>query len=160
MARARAKTKGRRQQGSFIALPHAILESVEYAALSAHAVKLLLDLFAQYRGDNNGDFSAAWKVMKSRGWTSKAMLYRALRELQNKGWIVTTRQGGKARLGANRICSLYAVTWKPIDPCDGKLDVAFTRVASSTWRRENQKATPPVDRIGLPVGPIKGGQCP
>lgn len=158
MARTRGKTKGRREQGSFVALPHAILESQEFASLSARAVKLLLNLFAQYRGDNNGDFSAAWTLMKSRGWTSKAMLYRALRELHDKGWIVTTRQGGKAQLGAHRVCSLYAVTWKPIDPCDGKLDVASSRVASSTWRRENQKATPPVDRIGLPIEPIEGNQ--
>lgn len=158
MARTRAKTTGRREQGSFIALPHAILESPEYASLSAHAVKLLLDLFSQYRGDNNGDFTAAWKLMKPRGWTSKAMLYRALRELQDKGWIVTTRQGGRAGLGASRVCSLFGVTWKPIDPCGGKLDIAATRVASSMWRHENQKATPPVDRIGPTAVPIEGGE--
>lgn len=150
MARTRLKVKGRRESGSFAAIPHAILDSPEYAGLSAHAVKALLDLFAQYRGENNGDLTAAWSLMQIRGWTSKALLYRALRELLDKGWIVKTRQGGRHQ------ASLYGVTWKPINPCGGKLDVSPTHVAPGTWKhqRGNQNSGPPVKLCGPTVVPI------
>jgi hypothetical protein len=41
-----------------------------------------------------------------------------------------TRQGGLHK------ASLYALTWKEVNECDGKLDVGFgpTRVASGRWR--------------------------
>lgn len=149
MARSLRKSKGRAESGSFIQLPHAMLESEEYASLSAHAVKALVDLFSQYRGHNNGDYSAAWSLMSKRGWTSKALLYRALNELQAKGWIDKTRQGWKHRT------SLYAVTWKPIDECNGKLDVKPTRTASGAWKQhQNQNGGPPVGHIGPTAVPI------
>jgi len=109
-------------------MPHEILESEFYAALSSPAVKLLLDLGAQYRGTNNGALCAAWTVMGKRGWRSKGTLYRALRELQGKGFICKTRQGGKHR------ASLYAITWRPIGECSGKLEVPPTRTAPGDWR--------------------------
>jgi len=129
MARTLLKSKGRAESGSFIQLPHAILESSEYANLSAPAVKLLLDLFAQFRGKNNGDFTAAWSVMSRRGWRSRDTLRRALAVLIEKGWIIKTRQGGR------RICCLYAVTWKAIDNCGEKLDHPPTRTALGTWKK-------------------------
>ena len=147
MGRSRIKLKGRRENGSFIQLPHAILESSEYAVLSAHAVKALIDLFAQFRGENNGDFTAAWSVMRKRGWKSKAMLYRALNELIDKGWIIKTRQGGRY------LCSLYAVTWKPINTCKGKLDILPTRIAPGTWK--NRNTGPYMGHISPTVVPIR-----
>ncbi len=143
MAASRAKIKGRRHQESFVAIPHIILESEEYAALSYVAVKLLFDLFAQYRGGNNGDFTAAWSVLKRRGWKSKATIFRALGTLLDNGWIEMTRQGGRHK------CSLYAVTWKPIDECGKKLDVCPTRVASNLWKKKIENAALNVGRIGI-----------
>ncbi len=136
MTLTRIRAKARRESGSFAALPHEILDSPEWAKLSVHAVRALLDLFAQYRGENNGDFSATWSRMQKRGWRSKDTLYRALRELQTKGWIVKTRQGGIHR------CNLYAVTWRPIDHCNGKIDVTASRVALGTWK--NKSSSPVV----------------
>lgn len=147
MGRTRLKAKGRRETGFFAAVPHVILESEEYAELTAPAVKALLDLFAQYRGSNNGDLTAAWRIMKERGWRSKDSLYRALRELLNGGWIVKTRQGGKHK------CSLYAVTWKAIDACGGKLDVAPTVIPLNTWKNKNRG--PQAGQIGPPLVPIR-----
>lgn len=95
MARNRLKAKGRREFGSFAALPHDVLESESYARLSGHGVKALVDLFGQFRGSNNGDLTAAWKEMARRGWTSKSLLYRGLHELLDNGLIEKTRQGGK-----------------------------------------------------------------
>ncbi len=128
MALDRRRAKGRADSGSFVAVPHRILEHDNYASLSARAVKLLIDLFAQYRGSNNGDLAAAWKLMQKRGWRSKETLHRAKRELLQKGFIETTRQGGR------HVCSLFAVTWLAIDECGGKLDVMPTRVASGHWK--------------------------
>ncbi len=136
LARSRLKIKGRRESGPFIILPKELLESSEYSTLSAKAVKLLIDLFSQYNGFNNGDFSAAWKLMAQRGWRSRDTLRRALNELVNKGFITMTRQGGKHR------CSLYAVTWKPIDECKGKLDIAPTKVACNSWRKKSVTRIP------------------
>jgi len=129
MALSRRRAKGRRESGSFIAMPHAILESQTYAKLGAPAVKLMLDLYGQYKGSNNGDFAMAWSMMQKRGWRSKDTLYRARNELLENGFIVQTRQGGKHQ------CSLYAVTWQPIDDCMGKLEHPPTRVALGYWKQ-------------------------
>ncbi len=124
----RIKAKGRQESGSFIAIPHAVLEHANYARLRPRAVKLLLDLYVQYRGTNNGDLCAAWSIMKKRGWSSRDQLQKAKRELLDTGWIVLTRQGGR------HLACLYAVTFKPIDECNGKLDIRSTRTALGYWK--------------------------
>ena len=131
MARKLERMKGRRVTWTFVQLPHHILESNEFAELSNPAVRALLCLFGQYRGSNNGDFTAAWSVMQKRGWKSKGTLYRAIDDLLENGWILKTRQGGKNR------CSLYAVTWLPIHECGGKLDVSVSKTPLGTWRKIN-----------------------
>lgn len=111
-------------------MPKAILESSEYAALSAFEVKLLVDIYSGYNGGNNGDLHCAWSLMRKRGWSSQDTLNRALRGLLEKGFIEKTRQGGK------HLCSLFAVTWLPIDECKNKLDVSWTREASRLWKNK------------------------
>ncbi len=144
MARTREQIKGRKSNGSFAALPHHIIHSEQYALLSAYAVKLLVDLFGQFNGRNNGDYTAAWSIMCKRGWVSKATMYKALNQLIQHGWIVKTRQGGR------KICSLYGVTWLAINECDGKLDIKPTRTPANTWKTKSlahlpyQCSPPPV----------------
>ena len=141
MAMNHRKAKGRRSGGGFIAIPHAILESEAYAVLSAPAVKLLLDLFGQFRGSNNGDFAMAWSMMSKCGWRSKDTLYKARDVLVDKGFIVQTRQGGKHQ------CSLYAVTWLTIDECKGKLDCRPTRAPLGYWKQGHPPKLESVPRI-------------
>ncbi len=119
---------GRAESGSFFAIPHAVMASPAFKNLSGYAVKMLCSLGGQYRGSNNGDLGAAWRVMQPQGWRSRDTLLRALRELIDAGMIEQTRQGGLNR------CSLYALTWHAIDDCDGKLDVRATRVPSGLWK--------------------------
>ena len=126
----RVKAKARREGGNFMAIPHAVLDRTNYLALSWPAKGLLNDLARQYNGYNNGDLTAAWRLMAKRGWKSKETLQRALRELLANGLIELTRQGGR------NACSLYAVTWAAIDECKGKLDYGPTRVASGLWKKE------------------------
>jgi len=98
-------------KGKFTALPRVFLESQSLARLSSHALKLFFDLMAQYRGFNNGDLSAAWKVMAARCWKSRDTLAKSLKELQERGFVVMTRQGGLHK------CSLFALTLYEIDDC-------------------------------------------
>ena len=123
----RARITGKGESGAFIMLRKDVLASANYLRLSPHAVKLFLDLYGQYNGFNNGDFCAAWKLMRPRGWRSKATLHKSLRELLWYEVIVLTRQGGK------NLCSLYGVTFNQIDECKGKLNIR-PGPALGTWR--------------------------
>ncbi len=93
-------------EGGFFRLPHQVSGSIAYRSLSSHAAKLLIDLGSYFRGNNNGDLSASFKVLKKeRGWKSSATLDRAKKELIKYGLIVKTRQGGKNK------CCLYGFTF-------------------------------------------------
>ena len=136
VANSYCKANGRKLRGGFAAIPHALLNSEKYTKLTPKAVKLMVDFLGQYRGYNNGDFSMAWSVMSEFGWRSKSTLYSARDELREVGFITLTRQGGKHQ------CSLYAVTWQPIDECGGKLDVPSTVVASGEWKDDGFLCAP------------------
>jgi hypothetical protein len=98
--------------------------------LSAYAVKLLFDLFAQFNGRNNGDLSACWTFMQRRGWRSKATLHKATVELRKKGWVAVARQGGRNKP------TLYALTFLAVDQCNGKLDIDSTVAPLSWWKKD------------------------
>ena len=100
--------------GAFTPLPRVCLQSQSFARLAPHALKLLFDLMAQYTGFNNGDLSAAWKLMAPRGWRSRDTLSKALAELLEGGWIIKTRPGGLHK------CSLFALTLFVVDECNDK----------------------------------------
>ena len=141
--------KGRAEGGRFFMLPHAVMDSPAYIGLSGSAVKLLADLGRQYHGRNNGDLSAAWKIMQPRGWRSRDTLARALAELLAARLIEKTRQGGL------HACSLYALTWHAIDECGGKLEGPATRVASGLWKppvQASKNATPNTESVSTRPG--------
>ncbi|PTQ82073.1 hypothetical protein C8R21_10652 [Nitrosospira multiformis] len=119
----------KREGGGFAPLPFAVIRSRGFTHLSAHAVKLLIDLLAQYKGDNNGDLCAAWTIMRGRGWKSKETLNKALKELKEGDWVEVTRQGGRHK------ASLYGLTFYAIDDCKGKLDVRSTSSPRGTWKK-------------------------
>ena len=102
--------KGTKIGEAFIAMPYSVLNSGSFISLSAK-VKLLMDLASQYRGDNNGDLAAAWKLMRPRGWKSEDTLNKAKRELVATGLIYEARKGR-----CPNVCSLYALTWRPFNP--------------------------------------------
>lgn len=136
------KSTTRSEIGQFAAMPHAVLKTRKYASLDGWAAKLLLDLTRQYNGRNNGDLTAAWTVMREHGWRSKGTLNRAIKRLREVGFIVTTRQGW------NRNCSLYALTWHPIDECmdrEGrhKHDAKPTLRPPGCWKDKVEPLDPP-----------------
>jgi hypothetical protein len=127
MAKPYAKGKGRAETSIYFGLPHKLVNSRKYRSLSSHAVKLMIDLGSQYRGFNNGDLCLSWSVMVEYGWRSRSTLLKAKNELLNVGFIINTRQGGRNR------ASLFAITWKEIDECKGKLDIDPTKFRPGQW---------------------------
>ena len=113
--------------GGFLMLPHALLHSPKFGALSPSAIKLLLNIGGQYNGKNNGDLCAAWKVMRNKGWRSEATLNRAKQELLAAGFIAETRKGRLPNL-----CSLYGITWQSLNP-NLKLDIGPNGFPLNAW---------------------------
>jgi hypothetical protein len=120
--------KEKRPPGGFVPLPFIVIRSQQFASLSAYAVKLLMDLLAQYNGDTNGDMTATWSVMKRRGWKSRDTLAKALAELIESGFVAQTRQGGR------HAPSLYGVTFYSLDE-KAKLDVTSSTFPRGAWAR-------------------------
>lgn len=124
--------------GKYYSKPHHLFKACQTpdkpaatANLSHTAYRLLDNLLAQYNGYNNGDLCASMTVMKLYGWTSSGTVNNAVKELIAEGFIEKTRQGGRNQ------CSLYAVTWKPINECNGKHNVKETSKPSNLWKPEN-----------------------
>lgn len=132
MSRTRLKSKSRKENHSYIGLPHDVVRSSNWRACGGSAIKVLLHLADKYNGFNNGDLSAPLSA-KPGGIGSPSTLDRALKELQHYGLIITTRHGGK------NLASLYALTWNAIDDCKGKLEVRATRVAPGDWKEARPK---------------------
>lgn len=102
--------RGSKYNEPFVGIVRSVFESSAFVALSPHAVKLLMELVGQYRGDNNGNLTVAMSVMAKRGWRSRTTLYRCKRELIEAGFVHVTRVG---RMPST--CELLALTWFPLD---------------------------------------------
>lgn len=142
MAQTREKSKGRRSGGRFAGIPHAVMNHPDYVRLSANAVRLLLEMARQYNGHNNGDLSAAWALIRNRGFRSETTLTRALHELLDHRFLLRTREGRFINPGKQ--CALYAITWLAIDECPGKqLEVQSTATPVRSFTAEIIKMPTP-----------------
>ena len=131
MAKKRIK-QAYKELGRFAALPFDVINSERYRALSHSAARLLIDLTLQLHSSNNGDISAAQSVLDCYGWRDSTRK-RGLKELVKNELLVMTRQGGKHK------CSLYAVSWRSIDYCNGKLDIQETNEPPINFKIERIK---------------------
>jgi hypothetical protein len=130
----RRKVTGR-GAATYLGIPHYVIRSEEFGHLSGWQLKLLIELAGKYTGHNNGDLSCAFSQLQHRGWRSTGTLWGALSGLLAAGWIMCTRHGGRHR------CALYAVTWWPVDRCEGKgLEVPATQSASNAWQKNKNAA--------------------
>jgi hypothetical protein len=111
--------------GNFIAIPHSVMESPDYLSLTGSAVRLLLDIAMQYNGENNGKLLTSMAFMKTRGWKSSDTLTRAIRELDQAGFIHQTVKGYRP----NR-ASWWALTWRSLGP-----DRRFDPGAHATFKK-------------------------
>lgn len=74
---------------------------------------------------------------------SKTTLTNALQELQERGLIIRTREGRFLKPGG--CCALYAVTWKKIDACNGKIEIEPTAAPPRKFTLERAKI--PVQKL-------------
>lgn len=119
------KLTGRNQTSrNFAGIPRIVMENPDFRALSPNARNLLLILAYYYKGKNNGDLSCSFNTMKDWGYKAPETLNKAKKELIEKNMIIETRTGRFLNPGG--YCSLYALTWQPIDECNGKLEVKPT----------------------------------
>jgi len=146
--------RDKRPDGGFVPLPHIVLRSAQWASLSPFAVKLLMELLGQYRGDNNGDLTVAWTLMSKRGWKSRTSLAKAMRELEANRWIQRTRQGGR------HVATLLAITIFALDDDNpkvrAKLGIPLNDYNRNAWAigPVGPRCVPRRRFGGTPVGPI------
>lgn len=123
--------------GNFVSLPKDVITCPNFQKMAKHskAYLLLLQLAEQFNGKNNGDLSCAFSVLRNKGWTSNDTLSRMRKCLLHYGFITETRAGGRNQ------CSLFALAWESIDPCDGKIDVHPTTYPSRKYAKEKEEWT-------------------
>ena len=133
-----------RDSGGFVALPWSVLDCPAYGHLPHPARSLLLEFARQYVRDNNGRLLASGAYLRTRGWTSKDVITRAVRELVAAGFIFQTVMGHRPNKA-----SWYAVTWRALDKLPG-----FDIGAAEGFRRGAYQKGSPV--IGTPPRPSGG----
>lgn len=150
------KGKGRkspkRAEGHFVRLPTAVLMSPGYRALSHTARSLLTDIAMQYKGSNNGALVACENYLQPRGWNSKDVISRALRELQECGLLVKTRQGGR------HLPNLFAIAFNDLDKDerhDPQMVLAFARLREN-YKTYKKSLTPRDGPTTRSTGPSRG----
>jgi len=129
--KSRERLKGRKTAGRFSLVPDVVYDSPNYSKLSWPARALLSEVALQYSGHNNGDQTCAYAVHKRRGW-QRSTLQKAAQELEDSGFLIRTRQGGRNR------CNLYGLTWQALDECPGKgLDHGYATKGSplALWKK-------------------------
>ncbi len=82
-------------------------------SLGGNSVKLLTLLASQFKGNNNGDLTAAFSIYKDY-FKSTQTLFSARDELEKKGFIVTNSYGGMS-YGGYKLPTLYALAWLPVN---------------------------------------------
>jgi hypothetical protein len=137
----------------FAAIPTEVLTSDAFKTLPNSAVRVLVAIAAQFRGNNNGDLAMTWSTALLYGISSKNSLVESLPELQRRGFIQKTKQGGKRPLGP----TLYAITWQPINDLKGKIESGATTTASNDWADWKEPTSAPKRPRGINIARTAGG---
>lgn len=138
-----------RVEGSYAAIPRAMLDSPAWIGASVAAKALVMELARQHNGANNGRLHLAHSWLARRGWPSKSIVEKARDELLERGLIVQTRQGGLF-IGP----TWFAVTWLPINNFVG-LDIGSHQYHKGAWSLctlpPTARRKPPTRKICPPV---------
>lgn len=115
---------------TFSMLRHDVANDTRFISLSNSAKVAFLHLLARYDGKNNGDLSAPQSRSKQEFNLSAPSLRTGLKELEQNGFIETTRQGGKNQ------CSLYALTCFPLNDVNkAGIFIKATERPSDKWKK-------------------------
>lgn len=148
---------GVRKGDRYALIPVDVIASEAWATLSGSASRVLIALAAQYHGANNGRLTLPYSVAKGLGVRSKGMLIGGLDELEQRGLVELTRQGGLPPLG----CSWYALGWKAIDADEAR---GITPLPApnrwASWRdgEQQNRRRPPTRNQN--ASPMVGPRCP
>ena len=105
----KSRNRKKRASARYISIDYAVLEHPDFYEANPRCHKMLLYLLRQFNGRNNGDFSAAYSVLKKFGFRSKDTIASTLEELIERGLIVRTSESKFKNTNAS--CDFYAVTW-------------------------------------------------
>ena len=100
-----SRRRGGRSTSPFVMLHWHLIDSQGWHALSPHARLAYLELARLYSGDNNGCISLSARRLARQMPCDKATASRALRELEDAGFIETLRVGTFTR--KDRLASEY-----------------------------------------------------
>lgn len=129
-----AQSHPKKQIEPFVQIPSEVLNSAAYKDLSYSARAILVEMLHFYRGNNNGSIYIAAKTVINRG-LSKNTMTKAVKELIAHGFIYQTRRGGSL----SGVCSLFAITWKPINRAEGQFLSQFVSHAYRNWNPALEK---------------------
>ena len=87
---------------SFIRLDHDLVRSEIWAGLSANATRLLIGIWDQYNGHNNGDLRFGYVHAMQLLRCSTSTAYRTFAELQEAGLIEAVEKGSFAHKASAR----------------------------------------------------------
>jgi hypothetical protein len=119
-----------RDSGSFLALPHSVIDAPNFQKLSSNAKALLLEVGRQLRKDNNGRLLLSKAYLLPRGWNSSDMISKGKKELLDGGFIYETVMGHRPNKA-----SWYAVTWCALDNLIGYDEGAVEGFVRSAYSR-------------------------
>lgn len=109
--------------GNFYQSYHCIFDTKHYYSLSLAARAVLHGICCQYNGKNNGELTAT--AIQAKQWgLAKATLVRSLKELEEKHFLIKTKQGLFAS-GKNQP-NLFALTWLKIDIENGDIKKTYS----------------------------------
>ena len=131
----------------FTLLPHKLLDSPQWKALTPPAHDVILTAFRRFDGGNNGNIALTWADFAGRpGFSDGGTFYRHRRRALASGILLTT-QGRNAQRG--RTADLFAIAneWLPASP-----------VCKSPPGPSVQKSYSYIDKQALAVEGIQEGQ--
>ena len=98
--------KKKRNNGRpFVMIYKSVLKSQAYEQLSPTEFRAYVHIKANHNGSNNGEIPCPYSQLE--GIMARATISRALKGLENKGWIERNKCGGMCRY-----YRLYKLTWK------------------------------------------------
>ncbi len=105
------QNKGRGKGHSFVMLRHDIMDSPAWRSLNCNARCAWLEIMRRYKGTNNGDIGLSCRELAVLCNISKATASRALKDLQETGFIkIDTFAGFKNKY---RVSTRWIVTHEP-----------------------------------------------
>jgi DNA-binding Lrp family transcriptional regulator len=108
MSRKHDKTGRSRHGPPFVRLFRYMLDGPAWRSLSVYARAALIELGRVYYGSNNGQLAMSVRVLADRLGSSKDSAAKALKELEETGFVATTKVGSYKR--KDRRASEYRLT--------------------------------------------------